>query len=287
MSEISRNLEILKMYKEGKTLEEIGTVFNFTRSRAQQIVVKEIKKEILVELNIYRVTPEEKKLLSFAVKEELHNIYLQNKNKKWSEKSKKIIEEIKIKMSKIPSYTIFSTVSSYTQAVGVKQEILKKYFPDIIENIYSREKFRWSSLYNKCRNCGTTSVKHSAHGLCHNCWTKSNIFKDIQEASRLRNSDNWKKRQAEYSREYQKRPEVIAKARYENDKINFSGNRENAIKRDGEKCSLCGLSRDESLKKFNRDLYVKHINGCNNNLENLRTVCLYCFKKNKDKNNLV
>ncbi len=66
----------------------------------------------------------------------------------------------------------------------------------------------------------------------------------------------------------------------------FDGNREEAIQRDGEKCRVCGLSRNESLVRYKEDLTVHHIDGNgknaivkNNDINNLTTVCKSCHKK--------
>ena len=65
----------------------------------------------------------------------------------------------------------------------------------------------------------------------------------------------------------------------------FSGNRELAIKRDGEKCLDCGMSRQEHRDKYGMDITVDHIDGTgintpvyqkNNTLDNLQTLCLAC-----------
>lgn len=66
-------------------------------------------------------------------------------------------------------------------------------------------------------------------------------------------------------------------------KLRFSGNREEAIKRDNYSCVECGMTREEHYKKYNRDITVDHIDGNgryskfqNNALKNLRTMCLVC-----------
>ena len=68
----------------------------------------------------------------------------------------------------------------------------------------------------------------------------------------------------------------------------FGGNRETAIQRDGEKCVVCGMTRDEHKEKYGRDISVDHIDGFgrnkpsaekNNNLDNLQTLCLSCHGK--------
>ncbi len=139
---------------------------------------------------------------------------------------------------------------------------------------------RWSEYYDQCRTCGTTNIKHSAHGYCEKCYYKTDIFKEIQKASRLRNFDKWKVHQKEYAKAYHKRQYVIEKDRKKLDLINFGGNREKALERDGYKCRLCGISKEENNSKYGKDFYVNHINGKdNNNLDNLITLCKGCHNK--------
>lgn len=74
--------------------------------------------------------------------------------------------------------------------------------------------------------------------------------------------------------------------------FHFEGNREAVIIRDGEKCVLCEMSREEHREKFNRDITVDHIDGQgrskpqsekNNSMSNLRTLCLACHASKDNK----
>lgn len=66
-------------------------------------------------------------------------------------------------------------------------------------------------------------------------------------------------------------------------KVRFGGMREFVILRDGEKCQMCGMTREEHKKEWNRDITVDHIDNQgrysetqNNNPDNLWTLCLRC-----------
>lgn len=145
------------------------------------------------------------------------------------------------------------------------------------EDLIKKEK-RWSKDYDYCRKCATTVIKHHSHGYCRKCYPKTDQFKSIQKASRMRNIRKWKSREKKYLEEYYKRPEVIAREKRKWDLKYFSGNREKTIVRDKEKCQFCGLSRTESHKKYGKDLIVVHINNLrDNSLENLLTLCKGCF----------
>ena len=69
----------------------------------------------------------------------------------------------------------------------------------------------------------------------------------------------------------------------------FGGNRLKALERDNFKCQDCGMTQEEHIKEFGRDLNVDHIDGngrCakvkNHKLKNLKTTCSRCHPK-KDK----
>ena len=69
-------------------------------------------------------------------------------------------------------------------------------------------------------------------------------------------------------------------------KDRFGGMREVVLERDEYKCVLCGMTNDEHIKKWGREITVDHIDGSgrnsntkNNNLDNLRTLCLVCHGK--------
>ncbi len=139
---------------------------------------------------------------------------------------------------------------------------------------------RWSVYYDKCKRCSTTVAKHRSNGFCVNCYYKSDIFKEAQKDSRLRNIEKWKKRQKEYIKEYNKRPEVVRRLKKRWDEKKFGGNRKLALQRDGYKCQFCGMSQEESYNIYNKDLHVIHLDQKDDNrLENLSSLCPKCFVK--------
>ena len=99
-------------------------------------------------------------------------------------------------------------------------------------------------------------------------------------------------------RDRARRPEIRAwQIAYNKDmakigKFLFGGKREEVIKRDGEKCVECGITRLNHIEKFGKDLNVHHKDGNginsknkNNTFSNLETLCLCChgFKDNERK----
>ena len=277
----SRGKQLFDLYKSGKTLADIGEIYGITRSRVQQIILKEVKKEILDDLNItYKLSAEEMLVLHEAAKNQIQEILSDKRADKFNNLSNQVKERINKKMKLLPNYSFFDSLAAYADALGEQSYILKKYYPEIVADISNRQKSKWSKYYQKCRSCGTTKTQHASYGLCKKCYFKSDLFKDIQDASRLRNKNKWIKKQREYAKKYAQRPEVQEKNRLNNDINNFGGNREKAITRDNYRCVSCGISRESSFESLKKDLFVKRINGDsnNNNLENLVTLCSKCFK---------
>jgi 5-methylcytosine-specific restriction endonuclease McrA len=233
-SQLSRQFDILKKYKEGWTLQEIGREYKLTRERVRQIVERGlfydareiIKQGFVIDLNEFLKEEKRKHLLAMKIKH------------------------------------------------GIPIEQIKK----------PKKEKRWSKYYDCCRKCGTVIIPHHSHGYCKKCYPKTEIFKEMEEASRLRNIEKRRKYVNEYSKKYSKRPEVIERRRKRWDLEYFGGNREKALLRDREQCQLCGLSRKESYEKYGKDLCVVHIEGKeNNSLKNLITLCRRCFNLNRRK----
>lgn len=272
-----REKEIFKMYQEGLTFQEIGDKFNFSRSWAQQILLKALQKKISKEFKFRPKNKLEREQLLAAARETMQDMYRSRREAQKEQSRKELERQIEIKMSELPDYKNFATVSSYTRALGVEPYIFQKYFPKIASEIVKKQKTKWSRHYNKCRICSTTSIKHRCLGYCRVCYLKSDLLKEISESSRLRNKEKWRARQREYAKEYSRRPEVVAKRNIQHDLKNYNGNRKKAMRRDKYKCRLCGITKEESQVKYHRDLYVVHIESTNNNnLENLVTLCKKC-----------
>lgn len=274
-----RNKKISEMYENGSTLEDVGKFFHVTRERVRQIALSEKTKEILnrLGLNDNPITKQENKMLILAAKEELRDIFLMRNKQKKNQK----YEKAKNKIEKFGDYSNFSSLTEYSRATGIQINILKEFFPNIYNRLKNKFEHKWSIKYDRCRVCGTTTIKHVSYGLCEKCYIKSDHFKSIQESSRLRNGKKWKVQQRAYIKEYNKRPEVQKKFRQKNDIKFFNGNREIAIKRDNFRCVDCGMTRENNYKKFKKDLYVRHINNnsSDNCLANLKTLCFKCFQK--------
>ena len=80
-------------------------------------------------------------------------------------------------------------------------------------------------------------------------------------------------------------PKEVIKQRNQRAKDNFrfGGNRMIALSRDGFMCTECGMTNEEHISLYDRELTTHHIDGNgrntqekNNNLDNLTTLCLKC-----------
>lgn len=273
------NREILDQYKSGKTLAEIAKLLKVTRARAQQIVIRELGNDILDSLNInHKLSSLEKEMLKVATHEEIKQITINRGIRKIQAKKDKISLKIK-ENNALQDLSNFHTLSSYASALGTDSLTLSKFFPEIVNEIKRQKNLRWSSVYEKCRSCETTFVPHRNKGFCEDCYPKSDHFKQMAKASFLKHIDARKKKSREYQEKYQARPEVRERVRQQNDKINFGGNREAALERDNFKCTKCGITQKDSYNEYNKDLYVEHKEGKNNDLGNLITVCKTCHNK--------
>lgn len=282
-----RNAEIVNQYKSGKTLEEIASQFGVTRSRIQQIINRQIERQVIERFGISVRSIEEQHLLRAAVKEEISEIVQKRRAQSLNEKVSSNSSRIKTKLDSLPGLQNFVTLSSLSRAIGEDVADVKLYAPEVAKSVLNEARRKWSRNYTRCRNCGTTTVKHHSYGLCRDCYPKSELFKDMQRSYRLRNLDKWKIKMKEYAQSYKNRPYVKEKMKQKNDLKFFGGNRAKVLIRDGFRCQSCGRTQEQSLKELGRDLFVRHLKGPENHeLENLITVCQKCHIKNFIKSKL-
>jgi 5-methylcytosine-specific restriction endonuclease McrA len=91
----------------------------------------------------------------------------------------------------------------------------------------------------------------------------------------------WRERHSEYLRIYYQ--EVQSK-------LEFGGNKKMVLERDNYTCQECGMTNEEHIKRWSRNITVDHIDGNgrnsktkNNNLDNLITLCLSCHGRKDEK----
>ncbi|UMX47608.1 MAG: hypothetical protein L7H18_04145 [Candidatus Nealsonbacteria bacterium DGGOD1a] len=269
---ITRLLDILELYKQGCTLEEIGQKHGITRERIRQLLSKAIMYEIHQSVNAGQVID----VSSFVddIKKSHETKRDEKKYGSYENRRNELMQKASTQYS----------LNKFLSDEKISLKIIKKNFPEIIDILgknSDKYKQRWSRFYLKCRNCGTTTTPHHSYGLCRNCYFKSDYFKDLVKASNERNAEKIKQKNKEYSKKYAQRPEVKKKMKEAWNLKHFGGNREKAIERDGFKCTRCGLDRGSSQKDHGKDLFVRHIDNDpkNNEINNLKTLCYKCFRK--------
>lgn len=129
--------------------------------------------------------------------------------------------------------------------------------------------------------------------ICTKCLKDRSNFRPTHKQCRQCESD--------YVAEYRKRHGQGRKRRYTGNGFknsaerDFGGLRESIIIRDGEKCVICFMTREEHIAKWDRDITVNHIDGngrnsaskLKNNLpDNLETLCLSCHSR-KDRERIL
>lgn len=273
-AEKSRLEAVYKAYEAGSTLVEIGKIHGVTRERIRQLIRDAM---------LYKIS-------ALADSGTVVDIGLFVKDFKERHRANRIQREMgnfdDVRPGLLERAVGYHSLLRFAKDTNISQGVLQKHFPDVIKIIQKNaEKFkqRWSRYYLRCRQCGTTSVKHQSAGLCRDCYLKSDYFKEINKASFERHREKRVRQQREYLREYAKRPEVIAKHRRQWDLKNYGGNAEKALQRDGYQCVACGMNRETSLREYGRDLYMRHVDNdaSNNNLDNLKTLCRRCFGRER------
>lgn len=122
-------------------------------------------------------------------------------------------------------------------------------------------------LFSKCSNGHTRTIENTYQ------------YKNRQRACRLCRNDSARRWRIN------NRDKIALTAAQSYDKFFFGGNRERAIIRDSERCTMCSMTRQNHHKVYGVDITVDHIDGNgrnnkagtkNNNLENLQTLCMRC-----------
>jgi 5-methylcytosine-specific restriction endonuclease McrA len=120
----------------------------------------------------------------------------------------------------------------------------------------------WSHNHEECTECGTTSRKHMAKGLCTRCYSSAYARKHPEKIRRQKRK--WYEKQC---------PNSLKRRREEK---HFDGKRQEVLKRDGYMCQKCGCSDLEQLVVHHRDGSGRGKTVHNNGLDNLITLCRSC-----------
>lgn len=265
----SRSHDIYERYCYGETLESIGRDYGITRERVRQI----LKVQVLKDLGIKERNARKYKQY---INETVDGLVEQNRFARQSSKLRTQLDKAAQKGIK-PEY--FRSLHEFCEASNITASLLKEYEPEIFEALSIAAKNRWSRNYASCRNCGTTSVKHSRQGLCINCYPKSEDFKNTVKMSYQRHKESRSSHNKKYREEYFNRPDIKAREEQKYDDKYFGGNRKTALERDGYKCIVCGMSVDVKDKVGRPVVRVWHVNGDteDHRLSNLKTYCRRCY----------
>lgn len=268
-----RAIESLDMYKNGASLEEVGTKFGITRERARQITRKQYAYELGYGNAEQRARKSE---IDKKYRLIVHSSRGERKEDLMSEKLEKAFAK-----GLDPQY--FDSMSAFVSIAGVSAESLKEHRPDIYNIVRKNARLkaqRWCWNYDACRRCGTTQVKHQIYGYCKNCYAKSSEFKAIQQRSHEKYRDERLEHNRKYAEEYFTRPEVKNRLETEYDERYFGGNRKLALERDDYQCQGCGMPVNDKDAVGRSKVRVWHLKEKNDHsLESLGTYCQGCLFK--------
>lgn len=259
-----KNAVIERVMKSGN-MSEVADEHGVSRERIRQIVMRYLAEEIKAGLENGSYDNPKGKSINQLAKQEIRGF---RKNRK---RRSVYIKLLKAKENGV-SPERFTSQSVFAQKVGLSVRDLQRYAPNVLnivrENVTTGQGGKkWSRHYLRCRNCGTTSIRHHSYGYCLECYIKTDHFKAIQEASRLRNFHRWKVKQLKYQENYY-------------NKKNFGGNRKKVLQRDDYKCVKCSLSDKEHRDKYGKSIYVVHLQSTSDHsMSNMATMCQSCALK--------
>ena len=265
---------LLEMYKDGYTLEELGQKHSVTRERIRQLIKREIGNQM-------GYGPMEQRYRKTELTEAVRAVVQIAREDRQGDA---IDEKLKIAEVKGVDPNYFDSIRKYCEAVGVTTDSLKVNRPDIYNILkinQNRAKQKWNKYYDACRMCGLTVAKYRSNGYCENCYAKSPEWKEMVKRSYQRNKDTRSLANKKFREKYVARPEIAAKLEREYDLKFFGGNRKSALERDGYKCLGCGMSTDVKDTLGRTKVRIWHLNGDNqdNSIDNLGTYCQSCLYK--------
>lgn len=272
---------VIEGYIDGENLSEVGIRLGFSRERSRQFFEKAIR------IEAERTDPENLGIVVTEFKKKLKETNKQNRSLK---QHKAFIDEhYQEIVKKLTSENVLaaSTMLKLFNLPANAMRAIESDYPELLQIIAKNEK-RWAWEYDSCKICGTTEVKHKIYGCCENCYWKTDEWKNRQNEYRKRNVDKIRDQQRQYALEYSKRPEVKARWQKRHDKVNYEGNRDTALRNANYCCEDCGISQLDHQNTYKKDLHVYRMDGdqSNNDLENLRVLCMSCSIKRTRKKQL-
>lgn len=123
----------------------------------------------------------------------------------------------------------------------------------------------WAKKHDRCINCGETSRKHMAKGLCTRCYSHQYAH-NPQTAERVK----------EQKRKCYFRSGGFMRAKKEREKRWFEGKREIILARDKYRCAKCRRYKPGQLVVHHKDGNGRGKIDPNNDDSNLVTLCRAC-----------
>lgn len=296
---LSRKEDIIRMFLEGFTVSDISIKFSNSEEVITNIWI-DYRRNRLIKIFEGLSGDGKDVTIDKYIKDSLYKIYRHEDKVQ----RRKIINIIKLSEDGMVMSDIGNVFGLSRERI---RQILNKYAPEIIaaneikkyricevcneekkgvhdrnghklicQDCYKRlvkaKKRKWSKKYTKCIDCGTTRRPHHIRGRCRRCHYKYEYHYNLKRKKSITKSgEKWRKKNKDKVRASNK------KASLKQAEKRFSGNRYKAMERDGFICQKCGMNREMSIEKYNRDLYVKHIGDKNDNsIDNLITICLVC-----------
>jgi len=132
----------------------------------------------------------------------------------------------------------------------------------------------------KCKKCG---LEKNLSEFYKNKRTKDGLFPECKKCN-IERTRKWQNENKEWARKidnnryYANREKRLALSKEVWANREWKGLREDILKRDGYKCVRCGMSQEEHMNKWGRDLNIDHINHDRKEttIDNSQTICVRC-----------
>jgi len=268
---LTKEYKVVVDYMAGKTLAEIGREMKLSRERIRQLFERAIKID-LDRIDINMPIEQENEY-----REEIEESHKFNKAKKQYreiiEKNYDSIVKTLSNKNKVGKLGLLKTLKMPNSVLRLVEEEYPE-FLDIIE----KNSNKWTLKYEKCRSCGTDTIKHKRWGYCIKCYTKTEEWRNLQKRYIDSHKEEVRGRNRIYQSAYSKRPYVQQKQKTREEIKRFGINRESIYGVYGAKCIDCGITRDEYFQKTQKELSIFHQDGNlkNNDIKNLIPLCKHC-----------
>ncbi len=212
---ISKRADIINLYYRGESISYISETIDLGKKEVIKEILNERIKKIRSIVDFSKLEEEKIELENFIVETIIKVDQIKDKNRRLQ-----IINIIKLIDNKITyenisriamiskqrisqlmkkyaeEYEVIRAVNSIKTCsrCGKKGKGFQKISDQIFwckkcrENEIDNKKNKWSRKYNKCQDCGTTSIKHNSHGRCKKCISNFLYHYDLKRKESIRKS---------------------------------------------------------------------------------------------------